>query len=127
MTFRSQFLFPLAHMHRLIDVFPHRPRMVGEVAGLSRSRVLQTGVRLDPIVPVSPQRQRMTQVVRFHGTVASATRQASLLTAKRSIEPFDMRGVDLSAGTIGFLGGKQRGRGGTDAGCPSTDPGRLAL
>lgn len=68
------------------------------MAGHGWSLALQGTMNADPVVEISPYVDTLLQQVFAARTILRSTGEASLLTPKRPVEPFQMRGIDPSAG-----------------------------
>jgi len=81
----------------MTDVLHNTPNVIGQAQGHGRSLALQGTMNADPVVEISPYVDTLLQQICAARTILCSTGKASLLTTKRTVEPFQMRGIDPSA------------------------------
>ena len=94
---------PLAgtHMHRIAHIFCDGPHVVAQALSHRRCARLQTAVRVNPVVEIAPQPQAPLQMLFNTRHALSATKQAGLLATHRSVQPLQVRCVDLGTDAQG--------------------------
>lgn len=84
-------------MDRIKNILPNRPNFLGQTHRHRGRLVQQRIMNPRPVVQIAPQPKRLLQQVFPARTIACAAGQTSLLAADRTVEPLQMRSVDLLA------------------------------